>query len=175
MAKYPDWFIGQDVDATTLDLMTANITVKPGGTVRNNTTTLADDPDLASIPLAVGTHWVRLLFIWCTNTSATPDIKTRWAFTGTWNNPLRACIGPASTNTANPDVVTPVKFNTVAAGTDCVYGSAATTAFSVATEECFNVVVTVAGNLSLQWAENALSATDITVQPGSTFQNRQIA
>lgn len=175
MAKFPDWFIGQDVDATTLDLMVPNIVVKPNQTVRNNTTTLTDDPDLAAIPLAVGTHWVRLTFIWCTNTSATPDIKTRWAFSGTWNNPFRACVGPASTNTANPDVVTPVKFTVSATNSDSVYGSAATTAFSVATEEAFNVVVTVAGNLSLQWAENALSATDVTVQPGSAFQTRQIA
>jgi len=175
VAKYPDWFIGQDVDATTLDLMTDNIVVKPGSTTRNNTTTLADDPDLAAIPLAVGTHWVRLTLFWTTNTSATPDIKTRWAFTGTWNTPLRACIGPASTNTANPDVVTPVKFNTVNTSTDCVYGSAATTAFSVANEESFNVVVTVAGSLSLQWAENTLSATDVVVQAGSAFQTRQIA
>lgn len=176
MAKYPAWAVGTDVSATNLALMIPDITVKASATPRISTSTLANDPELLNIALGIGTHWVKLMLFWCTDTSATPDIKTRWVFTtGTWNNPLRKRFGPGSGNTAAPNAVTPLQCGPTAAGSDAIYGTASGTTFYNAEEESYNVVVTVAGTLSLQWAQNTSDATNTTVQAGSTFITRQIA
>jgi len=175
MAKYPAWGVGTDVSATNLALCVPDIYTKASALSRVNNT-LSNDPELVSIPLGVGTWHIKLLLFWCTDTSATPDFKTRWVITtGTWNNPLRARFGPGSGNTAAPNAVTPLQCGPTAAGSDAVYGTAAGTTFYNATEESYNVVVTVAGTLSLQWAQNTTDATNTTIQAGTTFELRQIA
>lgn len=175
MSKYPDWFVGQDVDATTLDLMIPDITKKGSTTDRSSTSTLSNDPDLSGISLGVGSFWVRLLILATCNTSATPDFKTQWAFTGTWNTPVRACIGPGATNTAARTDVTVSNYNGVPVNLSAVYGFPASTGYNIITEECFDVVVTVAGSLSLQWAQNTSDASTTSVKSGSAFVVRQIA
>lgn len=175
MARFPDVGAGEEFTDDILTAMIPDIYVKTSTTDATSDTTLSDDPDLAGIPLDIGSWHIRLMLFFTTPTTNTQKLKTRWAFTGTWNNPVRFCIGPGSGNTAASTDITAVTMRGVAAGTDVVYGAAASTAFNVVTEECFDVDVTVAGNLSLQWAQNASSANVTSVKLGSAFQVRQIA
>lgn len=148
--------------------------VKSAASTKNNNT-LAADTELSGIALEAGTYWIKVnIFAHCTG-SATPDIKTQWAFTGTWNNPNRQCVGPSSTNTGSVDAITPLRMGGTATSTNAVYGLAATSAFAVITEECFNVEVTVAGDFSLQWAQSTTDAANVTtVQLGSAVMLKKL-
>lgn len=149
--------------------------VKTAASTKNNNT-LANDSELSGIALEAGTYWIKVNMMFHCTGSATPDIKTQWAFTGTWNNPNRQCIGPASTNTASWDGITPAKMGGVATNVTNIYGLAGSAAYSGATEECFTVEVTVAGNFSLQWAQNTTDAANVTtLQAGSAVMLKKLA
>lgn len=174
MSRYPAWSGSTEFTVENLQAMIDDVYVKGNTTDRTNNT-LADDPDLQGIPLGIGTWWVRLMAFWTANTSTTPKLRTRWTFTGTWNNPIRCCIGPGSANTAVRTDVTAVNFHGQSAGSDQVYNVSASTGFTVLTEESYNVVVTVAGNLALNWAQQTTNAGIISVKAGSAFCVKQIA
>lgn len=172
MTQYGRFLAGERITATKLALPLWDKTVKQGSTDRVNTT-LADDPDLDGFLLGVGTWDIRCMFFMSTIAAAT-NIKTRWAFTGTWNTPSRACVGPGIANTAAPTAITPVKMTAHSTGGDATYGLPASTAYTVIKEECSTVVVTVAGNMSIQWAQNTANASAARMQPGSYVEYRQI-
>jgi len=175
MAKYPNWFVGLSQSASNFAAGLPDVYVKSTVETISSDNTLSNDSELSSIPLGVGTFWVRAFIMATCATSATPDLKTRWAFTGTWNSPIRGCLGPAPGNTASSDAVTPSKMRGVATSSDAIYGFPASTAYNLITEEAFNVTVTVAGNLSLQWAQNTSDASNTAVQAGSAMVIRQLA
>lgn len=175
MARYPDLAGADEFTVETLVPMIPDVYVKGSTTDRSSTTTYADDPDLAGIVLPVGTHWIRLRCFWSANTSTTPKLKTKWNFTGTWNSPNRFCVGPGSTNTAVRTDVSLVNFHGTGVGSDQVYNVSASTGFTVLEEETFNAVVTVEGNLSLQWAQQTSNAGVISIKAGSAFVIKQIA
>lgn len=174
MARYPDWAGSDEFVVEDLQAMIHDVYVKANTTDRTNNT-LADDPDLAGITLDVGTYWVILLAFWTANTSTTPKLRTRWTFTGTWNNPTRACIGPGSANTAVRTDVTAVNFHGQSAGNDQVYNVSASTGFTCLREESLGVVVTAAGDLALNWAQQTTNAGIISVKANSAFMIKQIA
>lgn len=149
--------------------------VKANTEDRANVTTVANDGELTNIALGVGTYSVEVLIFATTPTTNTQKLKTQWGFTGTWNNPIRACVGPGSTNTAARSDITPSQFNGVPAGTDVTYGFAASTGFNVVMERADNVTVTVAGTLSLKWSQAAASANVTSVKAGSSVTVRRIA
>src|SRR4051812_23652756 len=91
---YPVIGVGDLVTADLLTSMLPGTVVKLVQTSRNTTTSLAADPDLSSITLGVGSWEVELILQWSQNTTATQKIKTQWGFSGTWNTPVRACLGP---------------------------------------------------------------------------------
>lgn len=174
MSVYPLIEVGDLVTADLLASMQSQSYTKQTGTARNTTTTLAADPELTGIPLAVGT-WDIDLQVFATATTSNQAIKGRWIFTGTWAATVRNCSGPGSTNTAVADQVTPA--NSRGYGTDsqdAVYGMLASTAYSSIRESVRGLVVSVAGTLSYQWAQNVSSANNITVQPGSNFTTRRV-
>lgn len=175
MAKYPNWAVGLDVSAANLALGIPNITVKSAAQSRSATAVLAADSELVNIALAVGTHWIRLNLLFYVAASATPDLRTTWAFSGTWNNPTRMRIAPASGNTTAPGSGPTLFLGGTAAETAAGYGCAAGSTPYLAVEETYNCVVTVAGNLSLQWCQNTSDANATTVDAGSAFITRQIA
>jgi hypothetical protein len=168
----------------TADLLNTNVIAfmpitytKAVSTSRNTTTTLADDPELAGIPLSVGTWEVELMLHY-TVASTTPKLKTRWAFTGTWNTggAIRNVLGPSTINVAAPSQVTEMNSQGFTTDTqDAVYDSSTSSAYSAARELSRDVVVTVAGNLSLQWAQSVSNASNVTVQATSCFTIRKIS
>ena len=175
MSKYPEFLAGQKLTAALLAAGQWDKTVKQANSTKVNNT-LANDTELAGITLGVGTWDVHfMIFAYCTG-SATPDIKTQWTFSGTWNTPLRACVGPGSTNTGNSDTVTPVKMRAEAVNSNSSYGLGASGSYNEIHERCSTVVVTVAGTLSLQWAQVTTDAVNATTVPaGSYVEVRQIA
>jgi hypothetical protein len=168
-------FAGDVVYASDFNAVAARLPrtyVKETGTSRNTTTTLADDPDLSGIALEVGRYQIDLYLFYTQTTTNTQDIKTRWAFTGTWTGTtsVRNVIGIANDSTAAANVSTGVNMaGSQLSGQDSLYGGPAAAAYNSARETAINVEVTVAGTLSLQWAQNASSANNITVQAGSAF------
>jgi hypothetical protein len=143
---------------------------------RTSTTTYADDNELAGIALSVGTYTIELVGMFTLTTTATQKIKTNWAFSGTWNNPVRACIGPGSAQTASRTDVTETQLGGyTATGQDAVYDTAAGGGFSTFREIGAVVSVSVAGNLSLQWAQSVSSANATSLKAGTSFIVRKIS
>lgn len=171
---YPSLAVGDLVTADLLQSMVPKYYVKPSPESRNTTTTLADDADLQSIALAVGTYEIELLGFFHLTTTTTQKIKTQWAFSGTWNGPVRHIVGPGSAQTAATTDATETNVRAQAVNTDATYDCSVSTAFSCFREWTCNAVVTVAGNLSLQWAQSASSGNNTTLDTGTTFRVRQI-
>ena len=175
MSTYPSIAAGQRITSSLLNSMIPNKVVKSVATDRSSTTTVANDPELAGVTLAVGTWEVEMLIFATTVTTNTQKLKTQWSFSGTWNTPIRACVGPGSTNTAARSDITPSQFDGMPSNSDCTYGFAASTGYNVVKEWCDLVVVTVAGDLALAWAQAASSANATSVKAGSSIRVRQIA
>jgi hypothetical protein len=175
LSTYPPLAAGSKITAALLTSMLPNTVVKGTTTDRTNTTTIANDPDLAGIALGVGTWSVEVLIFATTPTTSTQQLKTQWSFTGTWNTPIRACFGPGATNSAARTAVTPSTYNGAGSTTDSVYGFAASTGFNTVMERCDLVVVTVAGTMALSWAQNVSSANATSVKSGSSIRVRQLA
>lgn len=149
---------------------------KTANTARISTTALADDPEILAIPLAVGTYEIELVLFFTLTTSTTQKIKTRWGFTGTWNNTIRACIGPGINQVAAPSTVTDMQSAAYQiSGQDAIYDQAAGGTYGAAREYASGVVVTVAGSLSLQWAQVVSTAANTTVQAGTCMRVRKTA
>lgn len=175
MARYPDTSIGLYADSDFLTAFIPDVYIKQTAESTLSDTTLSNDAELVNIPLAVGTHWIRFLILAQTVTTDTQDFKTQWSFTGTWNNPVRLCVGPGPANTAARDAVTPMQLNGVASNASAIYGLPGSSAgFVVIKEETYSAVVTVAGNLALQWAQNASIANNTTVGAQSTAVTRRV-
>jgi hypothetical protein len=174
MPKYPAWAVGTDLSAQNLDLGIPNIVVKTSTTTVNNSTTLVDDAELSGIALAVGTHMVKFKML-VTASTAAAILKTQWGFTGTWTAPIRAAIGPGAANTAARTAVNLITLNGISATSDSLYGLPASTGFMVLQEYAYNVVVTVAGNLSFKFAQNVAVVTNTNTHAGSVCETRQIA
>lgn len=175
MAQYPDIDASDELSVELLRSMLPQIYVK-GTLSTKGSNTYSSDSELSGIALPVGTFLVKLHLYATCGASATPDIKTTWTFTGTWNNPLRGCFGPGAANTAAPSAATPIKMTAQSANSDSIYGMAASAAYTYVTETSYNVTVTVAGNLALAWAQNTTDAVNVTtVQAGSAFHITQLA
>lgn len=174
MARYPQLTAGQRLTAAVLQEMIPDKIVKAAATDRTSTTTLADDPELQGLALAAGTYEIHVM-IFAASASATPDIKTTWEFTGTWTTPVRALDGPGTTATGGATANTDWRADGQAANSSAAYSLAATSDYSVIHEEAHDVVVTVAGDFSLQWAQQTSDGTATSVKAGSYISARRVA
>lgn len=174
MARYPLLTAGQRLTAAVLSELIPDKIVKAASTDRAATTTLADDPELQGLTLAAGTYEIHVLLL-ATSLSSAPDIKTTWEFTGTWTVPVRALNGPGTTATGGATANTEWRADGQAANSAAAYALAATSDYSVIREEAHDVVVTVAGDLSVQWAQQTSDGTATSVKPGSYLSARRIA
>lgn len=174
--SYPDWEVG---DLVTADMLTAALPallVKPGASSRSSTVTPTADPDLTGITLGIGTWEVELVLFFNQATTDTQGLQTMWGFSGTWNNPIRACVGPpnASPGTTR-DSLDKVNLGGFAANVGSKYLVVNGSGYVCVREISATVVVTVAGDLSLLWSQAASVANATSVQPGSYFRVKQIA
>jgi len=178
MTVFPDIEVGDLVTADLLDSMLPKTFVKASATPRNTTTTLADDPELSGIALAVGTYEIEVVGSFSLTTTATQKIQTKWAFSGTWSGATtrRMCIGAGQTQTTAPTGVTEANLQSVPLTTAVVYDTAAGTGSGYTTFREFSgsVVVTGAGSFSLQWAQSASSGNNTTLQEDSYIRVRRV-
>lgn len=169
-------FAGQVISASDVNNATPTIYAKAAALSRNTTTTYADDNELVGIPLAVGVYEIDLIGYFTLSTTSTQKIKTNWVFTGTWSNPVRACFGAGSNQTADRSNVTEVNIGGyTATGQDAIYDTSNSAGYTCFRENSRAVTVTVAGNLSLQWAQSASSGNNTTLQAGTAFSIRKIS
>lgn len=165
-------------DLVTADLLTSMLPgtspVKQSATSRTSTTTLTADPDLSGITLGVGTYEIELFLFFSFNATVTQKIVTQWGFSGTWNNPVRGCLGPGADNVSGASISTSVSASSYAANASSTYNTVNAAQFAHAREISATVSVSAAGDLSLLWAQSASVANATIVQPGSYFRIRQI-
>ena len=175
MSQYPDLEASEPFAVETLRSMIDNVYTKAATTDRTLTAVVADDGDLAGIPLGVGIWMIRFKIMWSV-ASTTPDFKTQWSFTGTWTTPSRMVTGPAITNVAVPTAVTPHKLSVVSAGTDSTYGGGggSVSQYYITEEDAYDVSVTAAGNLALAWSQNTSSADITRIRGGSVCVTKQV-
>lgn len=167
---------GGIIFASDINALAGLVYSKPSGTARNTTITYADDPHLAGIPLAIGTFEIELIGYFTLATTSTQKIKTNWFFTGSWNNSIRACMGAGSAQVADRANITEANVGGyTCTGQDAIYDTSTSSGFTCFREISRTVVVTAAGNLSLQWAQSASSANNTTLQTGTCFIVRKLA
>ncbi|GIE35890.1 hypothetical protein Ait01nite_089350 [Actinoplanes italicus] len=143
-------------------------------TPRSSTITLDEDPELDGIPLGVGAYDIELI-AYFTVANTTPKLKTRWGFTGTITNTLRLCHGPGANNVGGPEAVSDATMRAYALSSqDAIYNTSTSSAYSAISEIAYGVEVTVAGNLSLLWAQSVSNASAVTVREDSAFRVRKI-
>lgn len=171
MSTFPVYYSGLRLTAALLTAGQIDKIVKTTVTGKTNNT-LANDPELAGVDLGVGQWDIRML-IFASNTVTTGNLRTQWSFTGSWNNPLRYCLGPVTAT--GPSNITETKMSAHSANANSDYDLGATTAYTGVQEMSSTAVVTVAGTLALNWAQAVTNATATNVQAGSFIEVRQIA
>lgn len=143
----------------------AIVRVKAAVTSRQSTTTFADDPDLI-VPLSAGKFAVKAWVPFNAASSGGMGMKARVAFSGT------------QTNSPGSFICNETTFTTQA--TDMTTGMAASTVTTSPApgswfllEGC--ITVTVAGNLSIQWAQNSSTAVNLNFNAGAYISCTKVA
>jgi hypothetical protein len=174
MAVFPAFFAGQRLTATLMAQIPPNVVVKQNNETRTTTTTYADDGELNTIALGVGT-WEIIADLAMVGGAGGIAIKTQWSFTGTWNNPLRLALGATAANVTAGSGPLSWQGSAYATNADCIYGLSTSGVYTLAREMSRQIVVTVAGNMALKWAPNVSSATSGGIRQSSSISARQIA
>jgi hypothetical protein len=137
--------------------------VKTSTTTRTSTTALVDDPQLAGIPLSVGTWTVEVMApFWATTTSTGCGFRVAVGFTGTRTNDMGTYV--YTLNSA-------LTASSLASGTGIgVTGSTAISTNSTQPDWMSikaTFTVTVAGNVSFQWCQGTSSTDSLNMLVGA--------
>lgn len=172
MAKYPVFYAGQRLTAALLAETIPDITIKTATTSRTSTTVQTADPELSGIALGVGIWEVKVRYIATGVGSASAGgLATSWGFTGTATG-VRNPVGPGFTST-NSGAAENLRANGASMGLSTQFYYTATTSTSIMEEGL--VTVSVAGNLSVNWAQAASNATATNLLAGSWVSVRQVS
>lgn len=151
------------------DIQVPGFIRKPTATALTSNTTLTADPDL-TVFLPVG-DWRIDVYLTVTGAAAA-DIKVNYAWTGTATI-SRQGFGPGPASTDVNDAETGV-FQGIAFSSSLIYGTSTAGSRASGIHENLLVEVTVAGTLTLQWAQNASSATATNVTGSSKMFVTQV-
>ncbi len=168
MSKYPVIEVGDLWTADLASSLLPDYVIKSANETVTSSTTLQDDNELVTPTLAVGTHYVQL----CLIVTSVVAIKLVWTNTGTMSNNRRVSGPGGAETTAADDATTQWACSGFATPVD--YGFREGTA-QYHIEEFATVNVTVAGAITLQWAQNVSNATPTTVLATSYWMTKQIA
>lgn len=151
--------------------------VKGGSTSRNSGNhtpgTPSDDPDLAGIPLEVGSFEIEVIGMFTLTTTATQKIMTQWGFTGTWNGSgtVKVTSGPGADNTTDSSSATSYSGRAYAVSSQTsTYDNSASSAYAGFREIAPDIQVTSAGNFSFKWAQAVSSANNTNLQSPSAVR-----
>lgn len=143
-----------------------------------SSTALTDDTHMVLALPAAGTYMVNGMFMF--SGAAAGDIKVAWAYTGTLTNGYRAGQGPSVASTDVLAAAAAQGIRVAAAGNTTAAIASATpygldgTNWGAAFESGL-VIVSTAGSLKVQWAQNAGSVTGTVMRTGSFFWARRVA
>src|SRR3990172_13103700 len=143
-----------------------------------SSTALVDDTHLTVALPAAGTYVVTATFL--ASGAAAGDVKVAWAYTGTLTAGYRGGQGPSSASTDALAATSAGTVRSAAAGNTAATVTASTpygvdgTNWSCV-QESGVVVVSTTGNLKVQWAQNASSATATIMRAGSLLWARRVA
>lgn len=150
---------GDPVEAS--DITVPRIIQKAGAETVTSSVTIQADNDFV-IALIPGIYRIEL-FLHCFGHATSGDIRTAWATTGTITAGGRSVIGPSEATTDVRAGTSRSSGHSI--GTEVVCGCDATTTGVV--HEDMVVTCTVAGNLTLMWAQGTSSGTATTVSAAS--------
>lgn len=164
---------GEDILAS--DIVTPKYVYKSIGQSVTSSTTPVNDTELA-VPLAVGV-WRVEAFLSVAGLASTVagGITVNWATTGTITGLTRACLGPgwgAIAQTQSGLGADNFKSTTHGITTVVAFGGLGTATTIIKEDLLLNV--TVAGTLTLQWAQRVSSATATSVSTGSRLMITQV-
>ncbi|MEU6597842.1 hypothetical protein [Streptomyces flaveolus] len=146
--------------------------LKPSDTVRNNTSTVADDPHLTATVVAGGVYLVRFVLFVTSADIANTDFKSAWSVPASTTG-LKMCHGPTDTAAGfTSRSQTQGRFSGHGYGTTTNY-QADTQAIAVLEESI--VTVGSAGSITFQWAQTVSNAAAVTVLGSSHMFIRRLA
>lgn len=172
MARYPSLFAGQKLTAALLQSMIEDWTIKAGTSTRTSTVTVTPDAELTAIALPLGTHYVEFRGLMAGAVgAATGGFQCVWNFTGTASG-FRTTLGMAagSATASTGTIMRTSSANLTSTGQ--TYGTYTGQLHII---ETAIVTVSVAGNLSIDWAQGVSNATATTLAPGSYVKWKQVA
>lgn len=170
MTRYPDTSVGEEGTGDLLTAMIPDIYIKTSPTAHTSDAVLSDDPELSNIALSPGTYEIDLVY-YCNGSAG--NVQSAWAFTGTLNGtPRRMVKGPGSSNTGTASNITHQYRSVVNYNTAVTY-ELSTGEYGIE-ESCTSFEVTVAGNLSIQFAQGSSNASATNITAGSRVKLRQI-
>lgn len=139
---------------------------KTSNETRASTTTSADDNSLA-YPLVAGNLYRIQLFVAYSASSVTPDIRSKWAFSGSTGS-NRSCFGPgaATTATEGQSAGSVMRASVQGFATDTLYGTDAGLGTGAIYEDLL-LTPTISGVLQWQWAQGTSDAAGVTVTTAS--------
>jgi hypothetical protein len=169
---YPDILAGAEVTADDYAAMVPTYVIKETTTSRSSTVAHAPDLELDGIALAVGTYEIKVRYIATGVGSASAGgLSTLWGFTGT-ATANRNATGPGFTST-NSGTAETLRSNSASMGLTSQNYYVATTSTAILEEGL--VIVTVAGDFSVDWAQGASNATSTNLLPGTYVKITRVA
>ena len=182
MAKYPPTPAGTRIDSALLQSMLPEYVVKATNTDRTSTTAMSPDPDLTAPVVANAVYCVEFYIYYGgghdTDSTADGDFVTSWAVPAGTSG-LKSVIGPGA-NAASSSLAHTV--NSVRLGihqltTNVQYACVrnATNLLQLAYEQGIITIGATPGNVTLQWAQEASSATATRVAAGSFMRLTRLA
>lgn len=158
---------GEIIDAS--DIIVPKYIKKAASQSVTSSITPVNDADLAvALPVGVWRVEARLT---ATGHATAGDLRVVWANTGTMSFLARSCLGPAALTTDATDGGMQSSGRSIT--TEVVYGVAGSTVAAKIWEDIF-VNVTVAGTLTLQWAQGTSSGTATTLGTSSMLIMTQV-
>lgn len=145
---------------------------KSAVTARTSTTTLTDDPDLASLALASGAAYVIDLLLLMDSSNTGVGFKVNLYFTGTRANagPHGVCYSVGGSLASSAFTIQSVS------GTASITSSTvSSTAFSGIVSASLILLTSTSGNLSVQWAQNSSNGTALNLREGSFMKATKIS
>lgn len=165
------WMIKQGATFLVAGRLSGNLSQpvvrrKTSNETRTSTITPTDDNSLA-YPLVAGSLYRIQLFVAYSSPSATPDIRSKWAFSGSTGS-NRSCIGPGAATTATEGQSSGSVMRSSVQGfaTETIYGTDAGLGTGAIHEDLL-LTPTISGVLQWQWAQGTSDANATTVTTAS--------
>lgn len=191
MAKFPIAYVGMPITADFWNSGQQDMIWKGSNLPRSNNT-LADDPELSGMELAVGTHLVEVALNFSINPSGqAADVKVAYSFTGTASG-TRIILGldeqvggpssyfnsgtNANTATNSARALMKTGSNNAVNSMFNAFNYGLNDTYPAGIREYVLVDVTVVGNIALQWAQNTTTAgTPVSLYAGSWMRSTRVA